>query len=345
VGDIDGAYAFGKLSLAVLERQQAVEYEARTRFISSAHLGHWKDPVRQRLDSFRDIYQRALDTGDLEFAAWALMIRSMHHFFVGTPLPQAVREAGTYAEALVELRHDSGTQYINAVRQAEQCLMGEAPAPWRLQGASLDDVAMLPVHHQANDLFGVCNVHLYSLVLCYWFSHHEEGHAHAIEAEKYLETVAALLQVPVFYFSTRSTACARREESGRRLCASAKSRLEPEKDEELGGARAEEPPQRFLLVEAERARIAGRPDARPLYGGRRRPLARTSTPRGGLVHEPRPASGRRATSRDGGGLPSQGAELYVRWGAAAKVAALDLGCVPCWRRRPTRSRARPRPTP
>jgi predicted ATPase/signal transduction histidine kinase/DNA-binding LytR/AlgR family response regulator len=328
VGDLDGAYRFGKLSLAVLERHAAAEYEARTRFISAAHLGHWKDPVHQRLDSFRDIYQRALDTGDLEFAAWALMIRSMHQFFVGTPLPEAAREAGTYVDALQELKHESGMQYTSAVRQAELCLMGEAADPSRLQGAAFDGELMLPVHRESGDLFGACNVHLYSLVLGYWFGRHREALDHALLAERDLETVAALLQVPVFNFYDSlnrlalagSAAGADRREHLRKVAANQKR---------MADWSAHAPANhlhRYTLVEAERARVAGRTaEARRLYRKAALQARDHNHPHEeGLAHE------LLARFWEAGGETEQvlaplsrARELYTLWGAAAKVAEID----------------------
>ncbi|MBL8112836.1 MAG: response regulator [Acidobacteria bacterium] len=213
------------------------------------------------------------------------------------------------------------------MRQAEQCLVGEAPAPWRLQGASLNDAAMLPVHHQANDLFGVCNVHLYSLVLCYWFSHHEEGLAHALEAEKYLATVAALLQVPVFYFYDSLNRIALAEKSpGDASAHLRKVASNQKKMKSWAGHAPRNHRQRYLLVEAERARIAGRPDARPLYRQAAAAARENEHPHEeGLVHE---LSARLWEARDEPEMVAvsllKARELYVRWGAGAKVAALDL---------------------
>src|SRR6185436_17563532 len=107
-----------------------------------------------------------------------------------------------------------------------------------------------------------------SLLLAYWFGRHREGLAHAVLAEKYLDTVAALLQVPVFTFydSLNRLAVAPSASAGerRRLLRKVAANQRRMKDWARHAPRNHE--HRYTLVQAEEARVLGdATGARALY--------------------------------------------------------------------------------
>ncbi len=97
--DIGAARDMGNLANQLVDRFAAREYEARTRYIDLCYIRHWHQPMREVYPRFMPVVRAGLETGDLEFAGWALMMAMVETFFAGWPLEELETEAGRYREA------------------------------------------------------------------------------------------------------------------------------------------------------------------------------------------------------------------------------------------------------
>jgi predicted ATPase/class 3 adenylate cyclase len=198
VGDIPGAYGMGQLAVRLVDRFSAREYEARTRYIDACYVRHWCRPASETWRDFPPTYRIGLDTGDLEFAGWALMMGSFHAFYSGRPLSETEPETARWIAAIAQVKHEPALQYTRAGWQAMRCLRGLNPSPTRLadEEGDYDPDARLQAHIDASDAFGVANLLFNRMLLHTLFGQFQEAEALSAELDPWFPSMVATIHVP-----------------------------------------------------------------------------------------------------------------------------------------------------
>ncbi|MBD1830427.1 trifunctional serine/threonine-protein kinase/ATP-binding protein/sensor histidine kinase [Microcoleus vaginatus GB1-A2] len=200
VGDIDSGYQFGQLALTLVSKLNAQEIKAKTLLIVNIFIRPWKDHLRETLEPLVSVYSSGLETGDLEFAAYGLLMYSCFSYFSGKELTVLEREMATYREAVHKIKQKTSLHYIETYWQATLNLLGKSESSCILKGEACDEQITLPLHQQANDRLGIAYIYWNKLLLCYWFENYSEAMENIALAEKYLDAVIGLPPVPIFYF-------------------------------------------------------------------------------------------------------------------------------------------------
>jgi hypothetical protein len=200
VGDIDSGYQFGQLALSLLSRLNTQEIKAKTPFIVNIFIRHWKEHLRETLEPLVSVYSSGLETGDLEFAAFGLLLYSYFAYFSGKELTALETTMANYRNAIYKLKQETALNFHEIYWQAVLNLLGKSEDPCRLQGEAYDEEIRLPLHEQANDRLGVAYLYWNKLLLSYWFENYSEAIENTAIAEKYLDVVVGLPLVPLFHF-------------------------------------------------------------------------------------------------------------------------------------------------
>ncbi|HEY9659338.1 MAG TPA: ATP-binding protein, partial [Allocoleopsis sp.] len=200
VGDIEQGYEFGQFALRLVSKLNAKEIEAKTRHLVHAGVQHWKEHVRNTLDPFLSAFSIGLETGDLEYAGYAIMVWSHYSFFAGKPLLQLEREITTYADAIHKITQETALNNTSICWQAVLNLMGNNPNPCQLKGEVYDEETMLPLYQQTNNQLAIHYVYLQKLVLCYGFENYSEALKSIPQIENSFGASIGQLTVVIFYF-------------------------------------------------------------------------------------------------------------------------------------------------
>ncbi|MBD1805629.1 AAA family ATPase [Microcoleus sp. FACHB-SPT15] len=201
VGDIETGYQFGQLALRLVDKFNAKELKARTLFIVNYFIKHWKEHLGETLNPLRDAYSIGLETGDLEYAAYAACVYSYHSYVLGKDLAMVEREMAMYSNALSQLGQETAFYYNQLNRQVVLNLMGRADDKCRLIGESYDEVKMLPLHLEANAQ-NICHaLYFYKLVLGYLFQDYQQALENAKLVEKCLDSAVGTIPLSHFYNS------------------------------------------------------------------------------------------------------------------------------------------------
>ncbi len=102
-GLIDVSYENGKIAMALLERSPDRSMMAKTQHIVRAHLNPFVEPITEVVEHERAVFQLGMDTGDLEYAAWALHNIVAYGFYSGMPLEE-LRQVDERSRTILE-RH------------------------------------------------------------------------------------------------------------------------------------------------------------------------------------------------------------------------------------------------
>ncbi|WP_444980648.1 ATP-binding protein, partial [Microseira wollei] len=257
--DISTGYEFGKLALALLDRFQAKESKAKTLQIANAFVKHWKEHLKETLSPLLEGYVSGLETGDLEYAAWNLLVSSYFQFLLGRELISLSQEMSANRAAIAHLKQYAAFTYHEQFHQSVLNLLGQALDPCRLVGDAYDEEQQLAVHQETNDRTAICILYMNKLLLCYWFGNYTQAVEHATQAEKYLSGLVGLPLIPIFYFyqSLASLAAFSITEPSQQDPLLQKIKVNQEKMQQWAYHAPGNCLHRFHLVEAEKHRVLG----------------------------------------------------------------------------------------
>ena len=200
LGNIQAGYEFGQLALQVLEKFNAQELKAKTFFIVQTFVNHWHQHLQETIAPLTEAYQVGLETGDIEYAAWASYSGSFHGYFIGHELSELEKQMGDYAEVYRQFRQEKPYTYINTFRQAIKNLLGQSTNPSYLSGSVYDVQTIRTLQEKAGDRTGLSCSYANQLILCYLFENYAEASQAGINAITYLDGVTSAAVVPIVYF-------------------------------------------------------------------------------------------------------------------------------------------------
>ncbi|MEG4168524.1 MULTISPECIES: AAA family ATPase [unclassified Microcoleus] len=200
MGDIERGYQFGQLALRLLSKLNAKEIQAKTSAMVHSCIQPWKEHFRNSLKPLLSDYTCGLETGELEFAGYAIFHYSYYSYFVGKQLTQLEPEIATYADAVSKIHQEAPLSYQKICWQAVLNLIGRSPDPCHLNGEAYDEETMLQLYHGTNNYLGIHYLYLHQLVLCYLFENYPEAFKSSAQIESYLSAASGLITVAIFHF-------------------------------------------------------------------------------------------------------------------------------------------------
>ena len=191
---------FGNLALNLLDRLDARAIEAKTLLVVNAFVRHWKEPLRDTLPVFQEAFQAGCETGDTEYAAFAAQLAVMHGFYGGRELTALDKKAATQEAAVQKFKKQPIVELIQIHRQAIANLQGHNEDPRQLVGKIYDASAMVPGYVESNYRTAVFYIYSHLVSLNYWFEDYAAAIDYAEKATPFLDSVIALHVVPAFHF-------------------------------------------------------------------------------------------------------------------------------------------------
>ncbi|MEW5860965.1 MAG: serine/threonine protein kinase, partial [Cyanobacteriota bacterium] len=200
VQDIELGYKFGQLALSLIERLDTKKGKAKALQIFSENVMQWKVHIRKVIPFLVDTYQNGVETGDFEFAGYALYNACCRSFFVGEELTQLEQKTATYSKASGQIRRENPSTWIAIVWQTILNLLDRSENPSRLVGRVCNEEQALPHALAVKDRIAIQMLYLHKVILCYLFEEYYQAVQTAILARKHFEEVTAIKFLPVFCF-------------------------------------------------------------------------------------------------------------------------------------------------
>lgn len=340
VGDIDRGYAAGQLALRLVDMLDARDSATRTNMAVHFTIRHWKEPIRDILPSFLETYQLGLETGDPTHACYSLYHLCYMHFEIGTELEYLEPLTREYTQAIYQLKQQAPFVWMSILHQTMLNIQGASEHLCLLQGEAFDETIMQPQLDEAQDSTSLFLIYLCKDMLCYLFGHYEQALAWTKQTQAFRHGAISLPYNPVMYMYESLIQLALLDTGGVTSDTTSNGASNDAHMREVLAQVAENQAQmqvwakhaptnilnKYELVEAEYARVCGRyGDAREHYDA-----AIVLAQKYGYVNEEALAYERAGMFYDVRGQP-QNARLYLRnaryaylrWGATAKVQALE----------------------
>ncbi|MFT3765069.1 MAG: trifunctional serine/threonine-protein kinase/ATP-binding protein/sensor histidine kinase [Minicystis sp.] len=319
-GDQRTAHAFGRLGVELARRFGNPVERCRALHTFAAHVNHWRAPLRTSTPLLREAVRAGLESGELLFATYATTVLVQGLFSMGAPLGEVLEEAESGLAFVGRAQSRTMEQILLAVRQAARCLVGRTSAPGTFDDADFEEARFLP--HATPT--AACVYEILRMQCAHIFGDHALAQRLAESSTGRLGFVTGLFEVADHVFHA-AVACdgARAEERKTWL---AKLR----EGEARFAAWARDCPENFAhkrdLLSAELARRGGNPwTAQSLYeraaeGARAHGFMQDEALAEELAGRFHFSHGQRRYAR----LHLEAAILaYSRWGATAKVAAMQ----------------------
>ena len=200
VQDFKTGSQFGTLALQVLERLDTRAIQAKTLMVVNAFVRHWHDPLKETLPIFQEAFQAGCETGDTEYASFSAQLSVMHGFYGGQELSELDEQAAAQMAAVQKFKKQPIVELIQIHRQAIANLRGENDDPRQLVGEIYDASKMLLGYQEGNYRTALFYIYSHCVSLNYWFEDYAAAVDYGEKATPYLDSVIALHVVPAFHF-------------------------------------------------------------------------------------------------------------------------------------------------
>jgi predicted ATPase/signal transduction histidine kinase/CheY-like chemotaxis protein len=138
--DYEGAMAFGRLALALAERDDAFPLRCRihevTGVSSNAYAGNH---IKTSVPLLKRAMEFGLESGDLFYTCLAATVLPGVRFMAGENLDEVCREAESCERSISSFRHDQMIVALRIFRQTVRCLRGETHGRTSLATDDLDE--------------------------------------------------------------------------------------------------------------------------------------------------------------------------------------------------------------
>jgi predicted ATPase/signal transduction histidine kinase len=329
LGQHQRAHELGELALELLDRWKDRHLEARTRHVVNNLVCVWVTPFHDRIGELREVSRIGRETGDLEYAAIAAHSYVHNAWYGGWELGPLEVDADRYTAFMENYGQQPMLRVHLPIARAVHQMAGSASGDAaRLDSADFDEAEALQSARDTHNRSAVFILLLQMTLLRYHFVSADEAWELASEAWEYQDGVPSTYHLPVFHQYAALSAL------GADLSGEARVKALSRVEQSLAHLRAwaEAGPinhrHRVLLIEGELAAYQGdRVCAAALYREAVDAVAAT-----GFRNDEALILERAGRFSLRGGIADQiaGRALleaawlaYGRWGAGAKVAALE----------------------
>ncbi|MFL5347170.1 MAG: AAA family ATPase [Hyalangium sp.] len=325
--DLDTATGYGDVARRVMERLNAREAKAEVHLLLSAFIRSWKVHIRETFDLLREGMQAGIETGDLQYAHRCGSHLGHSSVVGGEPLEPLFETVTRVVEFHTRHKQTFLRLYSSIIRQWAHNLLGHGRDPLMLKGECFDEDESLP-EVLAKNFTSAGVFYALKAMLAYLFGDYGKAVEWANRTESYEQALVGLpTSVLANLYQSLPLLAAWPE-------ASEEERTRWMKRVERNQAElahwAQNAPMNFLhrwrLVEAEKARVLDRPiQAMTLYeqairgAAEHRYLAEEAIANERCADLCRSLGWERAAET----YLVEAHSAYLRWGAHAKVAALE----------------------
>lgn len=192
LNEIQSGDAFGQLALMLIEKNNAVESEVKVSLMVYGLIAHWSHPYRNSLTPLLIAHLRGIQTGDLDYSAYAAYFYVECGFLSGIQLPQVVEDTKKFYEICKNRHtHKPVLLSISVLGQALENLVHPRDDAGCLTGTYFNEITSYQEAIQINHQFGLYNFYNNKLMLNYLFYNYSAALEAAKSALNHVASVTA----------------------------------------------------------------------------------------------------------------------------------------------------------
>jgi predicted ATPase/signal transduction histidine kinase/tRNA A-37 threonylcarbamoyl transferase component Bud32 len=200
IGNISEGCKFGRLSLALLERLQAMQFKSRASFVVHTFIHHRTESLHQSIKPLMEGYLSSLDHGDWEGVGLNLFGYAYSRYWAGHDLKTLADEMKIYRHAMMQAKQEAILEEFDIYLQAALNLSGQTETAHQLKGEFFDIDQFMSSLAARGNASAMYSTYLNQLFLSCLFDQNERALHYANTLEQYQSSNGSRFTVPIYYF-------------------------------------------------------------------------------------------------------------------------------------------------
>jgi len=259
LSDYQSGYEFGLLALKVSEKFNNLAQKSKV----CQHIGGviypWVKHIKGTHPILNEGYQLGLESGDLQFAGYCLLFEVLHFFYEGKPLTDSLAKIPQFVQFSKQTQNQWITDSIVGYQLAFSNLAGLTLGKFDFHHEELSETAYLEICQSHQSPQPICFYQILKTVLLYLYGEPVEALNYAQEAEKRITCITSFIPVAEHNFYHSLILTALYQEASEKQQYLAKLEANQKQMKIWADNCPENFRHKYLLVEAEIARISGKP--------------------------------------------------------------------------------------
>jgi predicted ATPase/signal transduction histidine kinase/tRNA A-37 threonylcarbamoyl transferase component Bud32 len=199
--DIEAGHKFGQLAVTLVERYQASELYCKIYQLYGSFVNIWKEPIGNSIKLLSPAFKIGLETGDIEYAAFAILHYAVYPFLNGESLGRVLQKQNKYLDLLKQLKQEYQLDFLKVWTQisAQFSTSTESNTP-NLIGEYFDEREAIPLWIQSQSHNSLFAVYFAKTVLAYFHKDYQEAIKYAQLAQSNEMAVMGLLYFAEYKF-------------------------------------------------------------------------------------------------------------------------------------------------
>ncbi|HCC08051.1 MAG TPA: serine/threonine-protein kinase PknK [Clostridiales bacterium] len=177
-----------------------IETKASYLFCFYIFYEHYDKSLKELAKHVSEIYLIGIETGDTEYAAFGQYLYINFNYLSGAELTELEKKAEAAVYSINKLKQRTVLEVTKIYHQAILYLTREYEYTGKLSGDVFDEDSALPQLIDANDRAVIGNLFLVNMSLSYLFGLYDNASIYAKKTKDYLDALASMPIVPVYYF-------------------------------------------------------------------------------------------------------------------------------------------------
>lgn len=197
--DIEKGYLYGKTAMEIVESFEKNEYTGKSSTVGNLFILHWKDESETIINNFKKAHETAVEFGDVEYAAWALLCKGIHSFFSGYNLKSLKEELIIDGEK-IKKEYKQEKQYDTIMSFIEMIEGFKNIAEYDEEKEKTIESEKIKKYTVSGDNNGLYYLYSKNMILSLFFKEYEKGIENSEKAEKNMMNVISTINFPEYYF-------------------------------------------------------------------------------------------------------------------------------------------------
>ncbi|MBD2162256.1 AAA family ATPase [Limnothrix sp. FACHB-1083] len=199
LNQIELGYRSGQISLQILEQYPSDALKCKIHMLFNSFVVHWKEPHQNTIQFLERTVQMGMETGDVVYATYCAMWSCGYMMLVGTPLAEVAREQQLYIELLQKIKQDHGLYPAMTWRQLTEALESPETPTSQLEGRYINRQLVSEIQASENQML-LFFIYFAETILAYVMNDWEAAKTKANLADQYQAAATASMLSGGFTF-------------------------------------------------------------------------------------------------------------------------------------------------
>lgn len=210
---IEEGYQFGQLAVQLQEKLNIKTRRSTTLFVVDNFINPWKEPLLITAQRLKDVYQIAVNEGNLEYAGYASINYCINYFLSGQPLIEAEQIISSSIQIVKQLKQDTSVKFAKIYHLLALDLLTPVQSDNSVTHLSEESKQLVDFIKSLNDFYSLFRFYAGRAYLHYLFNEPHQALENVLLAKQYIVGASGNFVVMTFNYYDSLVLLALYEES------------------------------------------------------------------------------------------------------------------------------------